>query len=223
MTTSFISEFNVRKELVEFLRNSDILTITERGVTTESDTGTFASDSTHLIDDATVKNIRSITVGGSPIALGTDYTTDMDFDDSGTRKCKFTFTSAQTGDFVISYDTGSDKIYPDFPRDDLSISSFPRIAVDTQDSTSDSFGIGGNDYITDMGITVVGYAKTTQKIDDIITKVRTAIITNNQNFFYLKFIKPVGKGPILSDPEGKKEIFSRNVDFLSKFNVETIS
>lgn len=220
--TNFIDEFNVRKELVEFLRNSDILTITERGVTTESDTGTFASDSSHLINDATVKNIRSISVAGAPLSLGLDYTTDMNFDDSGTKKCKFTFVVPQTGAFVISYDTGSDKIYPDFPRDDLHISSYPRIAVDTQDSTSDAFGIGGNDYITDMGVTVIGYAKTTQKIDDIITKTRTAIITNNQNFFYLRFIKPVGKGPIISDPEGKNEIFSRNVDFLSKFNVENI-
>lgn len=223
MTTSFLNESNISQELVTFIRNQDVLTISERGVTTSTDTGTFASDSTHLIAVSDVKNIRSITVGGGGLALGTDYTYNTNFDDSGTKKCKITFTSAQTGSFSIPYDHGTDKIWPDFPRDDLSISSYPRIAVDTQDSGTDTFGIGGNAYITDMAITIVVYAATTSQLDSLVTSIRTKMITNNQSFFYLNFIKPVGIGPAIIDPTSKKEIMSKNVDFLAQFLVETIT
>lgn len=212
----------MREELVFFLRNSDVLTISERGVTTASDTGTFASDSTHLINVSNLKNIRSITVGGSPLIFGTDYTYDTEFDDSGTKKTKITFASAQTGAFTIPYDFGTDKIWPDFPRDDLSISSYPRISIDTQDSGTDAFGIGGNDYISDIAITVVVYAKTTAKVSELVSDIRQKLITANQGFFYFKFLKPVGVGPIIVDPTSKKEIVSRSIDFLSIFNLETI-
>lgn len=154
--------------------------------------------------------------------FGTDYTYDTEFDDSGTKKTKITFTSAQTGNYTIPYDFGTDKIWPDFPRDDLSISSYPRISIDTQDSGSNAFGIGGNDYITDIGITVVAYASTTAKVSELVSNIRQKLITSNQDFFYFKFLKPVGVGPIIVDPTSKKEIVSRSIDFLSVFNVETI-
>ncbi len=198
------------------------MTITERGVATATDTGTFASDSTHLIAVSNLKNIRSITVASVPLVFGTDFTYDTEFDDSGTKKTKITFTAAQTGAFSIPYDFGTDKIWPDFPRDDLSISSYPRIAVDIQDSGTEPLGIGGNDYITDLGITIVVYASTTKKVSDLVSDIRQKMITQNQNFFYLRFISPVGTGPLIEDPTSKKEIMSRSLDFLSKFNVETI-
>lgn len=169
-----------------------------------------------------LKNIRSITVAGSPLLFGTDYTYDTEFIDT-TKKTKITFTSAQTGAYTIIYDFGTDKIWPDYPRDDLSISSYPRIAIDTQDSGTDAFGIGGNDYITDLGITVVAYAKTTSKVSSLVSDIRQKLISSNQEFFYFKFLKPVGVGPIIIDPTSKKEIVSRSIDFLSKFNVECIN
>ena len=40
---------NIKDEWLFFLRNSDILSISDRGVTTAIDTGTFASDIQYLI------------------------------------------------------------------------------------------------------------------------------------------------------------------------------
>ena len=219
MTSSFIDEGNVRQELVVFLRNKDVLTITERGVTTSQDTGTFSAASSHTLatNPTLAKNVRDITVASSALSFGTDYTVNY-------TTGLITFVSNQTGAYVINYDQGSgDKIHPDFPRDDLSISSYPRIAVDTQDSSTEPLGIGGNDYMTEVGITVVAYASTTKKIDTLITSIREDMITNNQGFYYLKFVNPVGRGPLIKDPSSKKEIMSRSLDFLSKFNVESIA
>ena len=117
---------NIKQEQVVFLRNQNILSTTVRGVTTASATGTLSGTVTITIARTNVKNIRSVTVASVAKYLGTDYTVDYDHA-SG---CVITFGSNQTGAYAVSHDYGSDKIYPDFPRDDLTIDSYPRIAVD---------------------------------------------------------------------------------------------
>ncbi|GAG36961.1 unnamed protein product, partial [marine sediment metagenome] len=69
-----ISEDNILDEIEKELRNNDILTVVERNVTTDTASGTVTADPSLLINVSNIKNIRSITVGGSPITFGTDYT-----------------------------------------------------------------------------------------------------------------------------------------------------
>lgn len=211
---------SIKQEQVVFLRNQNIFTISQRGVTTGSDTGTFASDSTHLINVSNGKNVRSITVGGSPLALGTDYTVNYIFDDSGTIKIKFTFTSAQTGDYVISYDYGTDKIFPDFPRDDLTIDSFPRIAMDLLNVSIDTLGIGGDNFISNCAFTVVVYDDNSDDIDGYIQAIKTAYVGAPKDFYYLKFIKPTLIGPTINSPDKRDEIMQKNIDLLGMFEVD---
>ena len=125
-------------QLVHWTRNSDIMTVSERGVTTIAATGTFAADSSFLIVRTNVKNVRSVVVGGDTLVLGTDYDYDTDFLDT-TIKTKITFTVAQTGAYTITYDYGTDKIHADYPRDDLKLTSYPRIAVILLADNSDAF------------------------------------------------------------------------------------
>jgi len=217
-----ISTFDVKEELVQFLRNQDVLTITERGVTTGTDTGTFSSTSTHLINNAQIKNIRSIVVASVTLTLGTDYTYDTDFDDAGTKKTQITFTSPQTGAFTITFDSGTDKIFPDFPKDSLSVNSYPRIAVDLISMTSDDLGFGNQQVAssTDIFFTVVVYATKTKKVNQTLDLVRTAFVTNQTNFFNLSIITPTDTGPLINDNTTKNEIIHANMDFVSQLNVE---
>jgi hypothetical protein len=215
-----INPNNIKQELVVFLRNQDVLTISQRGVSTTTHTETLSVAGSATITRTNVKNIRSITVDASPLSFGTDYTVDYG---DGTENCVVTFVANQTGDLIISYDYGTDKIWPDFPRDDLSISSYPRIAVDILNVPSDAFGIGGAKFISDINFTVVVYANNSENIDTYINSIRSAFIDNAKDFFYLDFIKPTLMGPTISDPNRKEEIMHRNQDFSSKFNVETAS
>lgn len=381
---TIIESTNVITELVYFLRNSDILTITERGVATETDTGTFASDSTHLIDEPNIKNIRSITVGtlqeyhntgdnsftsiegnnwraqkftvgtvgtdqnftitslklkmfrtGSPgtmtfsikavdgsgiptgsdlsvgttdgdtltisstgefreitmssfelqastkyaivmrapdgngsdfvnmrlestgtysggnirisgnggltwpaqsnadhmfevwgyaseLSFGTDYTYDIQFDDSGTIKTKITFTSAQTGSFIITFDKGTDKIYPDYPRDSLNLSSYPRIAVDIISETSTPQGFGNQKIavLTEFLITTSTYAATTNKVRSMSDSIKTAIMNNQNGFFFFKITLPQDASRIQIANTTKNEIFQQTRQFISITNLE---
>lgn len=211
---------NIKQEQIVSLRNADILTITQRGVTTATDTGTFDSDSTHLIAVSNGKNVRSITVGGSPLTFGTDYTVDYDYDDSGTIKIKISFTSAQTGAYSIPYDYGTDKIYPDFPRDDLGIDSYPRIAFDIMTVSTDAFGIGGSQFISNITFTVVVYADDTGEIDGYVQAIKDHYITSAKLFYYVNFVKPTITGPMISSPDRSSEIMQRNTDFMAMFQEE---
>ena len=218
-----ISRFDVLEELTQFLRNQDILTITVRGVTTTTENGTFSSDLTHLIANATIKNIRSIT-RGTLLALGTDYTYDTDFDDSGTKKTKITFTSAQTGSYTIIYDKGPDKIFPDFPKDNLSVSSYPRIAVDIINMGSEDLGFGNQKVAssTDIFFTVVVYADKTKTVNQTLDLIRDKFLTEQNNFFNLSIITPTDSGPMINDNSTKNEIVHANMDYVSLLNVEKI-
>lgn len=218
-----VSQWNALEELVFFIRNSDILTTTERGVTTTPEAGTFASDSTHLINDPQIKNIRSIIVASETLAFGVDYTYDTDFDDVGTKKTKITFTVAQTGAYTISYDTGTDKIFPDFPKSGLSLSSYPRIAVDMISTASTPLGFGNKKVaiITDILFTTVAYANKTKKVRLLIADIKSKIMNAQTDFFYFKITLPQGEGRIQISNNTKNEIFQSNLDFISTTNVET--
>lgn len=206
---------NIKNELIVFLRNQDILSTTQRGVTTDSATGSLSSETTITIARTNVKNIRSITVASIPKYLGIDWTADYN-DATG---CVITFGSPQTGAYDVSHDYGSDKIYPDFPRDDLTIDSYPRIATDIMNITTDAFGVGGSKFISDLIFTIVVYANSVDDIDSYIQSIKDAMITNAKLFYYLSFVKPILIGPLINSPDRSNEIMQRNADFQGMFQV----
>lgn len=213
MATSLI---NIKTELVVFFRNSDVISIGNRGVTTSQDTGTFSSTSTYTLatNPTLVKNVRNITVGGSLLTFGTDYTVNYT---SGL----ITFTAAQTGAYVINYDQGSaDAIYPDFPQPYLKLDNFPRIAADIISSRSDEMGIGASLTESEYTITIVCYDKDQSSVENMISAIKTSIMNNKKNFFYSKFITPTNVGPLLISEFGRNKIFQRNQDVEVRFNYD---
>jgi len=214
-----INEQEILFEQERFLRNSDIMTITERNVTTDTDEGTFAADETHLIAVTNIKNIRSITVGGSPLSFGKDYTYDMDFPDT-TIKTKITFTTAQTGVYVITYDYGTDKIGMEWDKTDLKISSFPRISILMIDLPSEPGGYG-NVILNTINFSCIVYGPNKKDIRNYIASIRKAYKDAWIDFYYTApVIRPVANGPILPSPDTNDKIFQQNVDFRGSFNYE---
>ena len=206
----------IKEEQLVFLRNQDILTISQRGVATASATGTFAGENSLTISVINIKNIRSITVAAVLKSLGTDYTVAY-----GEASAIISFTAAQTGDYTIPYDHGvGDSIYPDFPRDDLTINSYPRIAVDILNAPIDAFGIGGTQFISNVAFTVVIYANKSADLDTYVQAIKAAYVANPKSFYYLKFIKPTLIGPTINSPDKQDEIMQKNIDLLGMFEVD---
>ena len=208
---------SVKQEQVVFLRNNDIFSTTTRGVTTGSATGTLTTQTTITIDKTNVKNIRSVSVATVSKVVGTDYIVDYNHSTG----CVITFGSNQTGAYSISYDYGSDKIYPDYPRDDLTINSYPRIAVDILSAPIDAFGIGGSQFISDVSMTIIVFDNKSNDLDSYIQVIKDLYVDNAKNFYYLSFVKPTLIGPTINSQNKKDEIMQKNLDILGKFNVET--
>ena len=210
---------NLKSEIVYLIRNSDVFTIAQRNVTTTT-TGAIALSgaSSYILNVTNIKNIRSLTIDTVSLKYGKDYTLDLDHLD-GTIKCKIDFTTPQTGDMVIQYDAGSDKIFTDFPRGDLTINSYPRIAIEEISKNSEAFSLGGSDFISNIMFTIVVYAENQEFIEQVLSLIESTMKTNAKNFYYIPFIKPTGRGPIMRSEDRSQTLMHKNTDFIGMFEV----
>lgn len=209
--------FEIKKELVNFLRNSDIISVANRGVTTQTDTGTYSGNLSDTLDTnpTQLHNIRSIVVAGSTLKYGTDYTYVRS---TGV----ITYTSAQTGAYTISYDTGTtDSIFPNFPQANLKLSAFPRIAVDIIGGNMNDIDLGATTTHHTYNITIVAYSTTVEELEDMISSILSNMLTNKKLFYYITYVKPDVLGPIINAPGKGDKVVSRSIDFKTLFNYQT--
>jgi len=220
--TNLLNLNQIKQELVVFLRNSDIISTSDRGVTTSTDesigTGN-ASDTEFTLGQATAKNVRNVKLATVAQTFGTDYTVDY-----STYTVTFTTPPGSAVAITATYDYGSgDSIYPDFPRTDLGITSYPRIAVAVTSVATDEMGIGGAANINDILLSVYVYANGMVAVDDYMKDARSAFLQNKKDFYYLKFITPVTESPLLNEPARGDKIYTRSLDVRALFNVEDIT
>jgi len=97
--TDYINEKKIRDEIAVFLKNQNVLSTTERGVTAVVGTtlGVSLTGTTtyRYINKTNVRNIRRLCIAGSQKTFGTDYTTDYYYLDT-TRKCRIDFVGSVT-------------------------------------------------------------------------------------------------------------------------------
>lgn len=217
-----IESFDVLTEWTYFIRNSDILSTTERNVTTDTNSGTFASDSTHIINVGDIKNIRSLVVASVTLNYGEDYLYDVNNGVVGSKNTLITFTSPQTGAFTITFDNGPDKIFPDYPKDNLSIGSFPRVACDiiSEASTPQGFGGGKIAVLTNFLLSSTAYADNTRKVRTTNDAIKTAVMNNQNGFFFFRITLPQDATRISVSDNLKEEILQQTRDFISITNLE---
>lgn len=216
--TVTLDENAILQEVVTKIRNADIFTTTQRSVTTSSVTGTLSGTATLTIPLTSVKNVRSLTIGSTAMAYGTDYTINYG---TGTTNAIITTTTTHTAAYTVSVDYGVDKIFPNYPRSDLTINSFPRIAVEFTGVSSQAGGFGNvNQNRYDLTITVYDFKK--EDIRGYIKALRQFVITNQNSFYYLKLVKPTLQGPILLGAFDRvhDKIFQQSLDFRSILNLE---
>jgi hypothetical protein len=210
----------VKGELVVFLRNSNIYTISQRGVTTQTDTSTFAVPTATLtIARPNVKNVRTMKIGSTYLSFGLDYI--VNYDNSGS--CLITFTTPQTGVWEVIYDYGTDKIYPDLPREDLTISSYPRIGIDIIGDDSVDIELGAMTKMTNLSFSLYIYDFKVSDIDNTLTKIKKAMMANQKLFYYQRYVKRLRTGPLMIfQTYGQSRVMFKTIDYLSEFNLEYV-
>jgi hypothetical protein len=207
---------DLKSELLWFLRNNNFLTIAQRGVETETIEDTLDEDVSYEIEDTKVKNIRSLKVNDEVLRLGYDY--DLNTEENAV----VSFKTPKTGTLEITYDTGiGDKIWSDYPRDNLSISQYPRIGFDVVAINTTPLSLGAKDYINEILISIVIYAEKNREVESILNNIRTKLIQNAKNFYFNRFIQVTNIGRLIEDNE-YNSIVHRSIDLISKWKVEDI-
>jgi hypothetical protein len=219
--TNLSDSKEIKKELVVFLRNSDVLSVATRGVTTT--TQTFSGNTiltAFTLTSTPVRNVRAITISAVAKAFGTDYTVNY-----ATGVVNFTVAPGSgTNNISVQYDYGSsDKIFSDFPRVDLGITSYPRIALELTSKSSSEMALGATSTLNDYLISIYVFADGGDAVDDLITAIRQAFLLHKKDFYRLAFITPVTEGPLLLEDDRVQKIMSRSLECRSVFNVEEVA
>ena len=225
MTTA-ISLKNVKREIVNELRNAGVLTTTQRNVTNKTDNFTATANQTVFTLTYEPRNIKTVTVDGN----SKYYFLDYEFD--AIAKTLTLYSGATVDDaVVINYDygttgAGGDKIYPDYPREDLTLKSYPRIAVEVTNQNTEPLGLGASNWISDIIITIFVWVPAdrvsgvggSDYLSGLTTSIREEMINRAKSFKLFKFIRPVSTTPIMKGPYEK--ILQQNQDSIIKFVVE---
>lgn len=230
MTTMNIQQ--MRDELCEFLRRSDVLSTTVRGVTRTTSTYTVGAggESTHTFTgNLPTRDFYSITVDGTAKYYLRDYTMNWT---TGVLTWNTPLILNQVVAYSIDWSSAStgDKIYPDLPRDDLSLTSFPRIGIELTSIATQPIGLGGSTHLSDLVFTIFvwvpankdsniagGFGGLTD-LETTMASIRSAIRTNAKLFYTFPWIYPRGTAPITKGPNGK--VLQHSQDFFVRFKLE---
>ena len=204
------------------MRSGDILTISVRGVATATQTATGApAQTTITLTNLPVRNIRVFTKDAITQRFIADYTINYT---TGV----ITFPALTGGEALsVTYDYGSgDKIYPDMPRDDLTLESFPRVGIELTSISTTPLGLGGMTHISDLIVTIISWVpanKTnsiggTKYLSELLSSIRNVIRQNAKSFSTFAYITPTGTSPIIKSTNNK--IIQQSEDFTIKFLVE---
>jgi hypothetical protein len=217
---------DIKTELVVFLRNSDILSTTQRGVTTTSNTFTATAGQTvFTISNNVVRNIRSVAVEGTSKSAYKDYTPSY----ATTSSTVTLLTGASVGELVavyFDYSSGTtEKVWADYPEIKYLVDDCPRIGFDIMGIRTKPIGIGEANWLSDAMITIKVYDKNTKTIDNFLSTIRTKLKAAQKSFYHFQFTYPTNIGPpLLHDiMDGTKlagKVFEKAIDILFKYNYE---
>jgi len=222
MNMGYINILNIAKEFINFLRNADILSISQRGVSTQTDTFTATGGAEDFtLTKYKIKNVRSVTNDSTLLEFGTDYTLTYD---SVYNILEVSISKVLTvsTSVVIVYDYGNtDKIFYDFERHDLTISSFPRIHFSINSFKSEIAGFG-NANVSSWNFQINMYSTSQISSLQYMDTIRQYIITNQTLLYYNSYIKPtniIDLGIVSEDISGNK-IYLYALEVESKLNYE---
>lgn len=212
---TYTSLIDLKKEFLYFLRNQDVISVSNRGVATTATTGVLTATTSLSMPSTLVKNVRSIVVGGNTLSYGNDYTLNL----VGTATA--TFSTAQSGAYTATYDYGStDRIWDDYPQLQLKLGDTPRIGFDIISGDTKEVELGAGSNQSDYVLSVSGYQNSIRGVEGLISDVRQKVMQNKKNFYYIVFITPKFTGPLLPSPIGENKIWQRNQDFDVRFIFE---
>lgn len=188
------TEFDMQKiddELLNVFRSNLNSYDTKSRVTEMTKTILTTSETTYFISNF-MNYISSVTLDGTALTFGAEYTINWRDDNKGS----ITLSEEPDTDLdlVIVYGEKLNRgsfIYPDLPRNDLSLDKYPRIGFRTSFTREMIGGDGNNAAFNNTGLLQIKVvALTTAEINKLITALDTYILNNFKSFYYIRYIDP---------------------------------
>jgi len=207
-----ISIIRIKEELLNLLRNSDVISKTVRGVTTDSDTFNVSSTVSFLeLSQTAVKNIRSVTKNSSPLTYGKDYNLNLyGKANSLSKRVDFTVDLVDGDTVVIQFDYSSsntgDRVYADFPQKFVTSSKYPRVGfeIDTIPGKARDLQhkLIQKNVVFSFGVFAQG-----QDIDTLYELVDNVLFSNRKSLYYLNLLVYQGTSPKEVTPNTNRAVF----------------
>jgi len=213
-----------KEELVKFLRRN--LADPQNRLSSKTDVFSATSNQVKFtLTDTTAKTIKNILQNGSSLKEYTQYYVDYQDKNTLNYPTIYFLTPASTNDIIeVTYTYGtSDWIYPDYPRVDIQIDSYPRVMVDFLTGNTTELSLGGTDNISELVVTSIVWSTKMSELFDLITKIRQLFMYNKQNFFFFQFIKPLRISPVIKSPDRAEKVMQLSQDFMIPFKVESVA
>ncbi len=217
----------IRDEICQFIRMSDVLSTSVRGVTRTVSTYTVGvgGEATHTFTgNIPVKDFKSLKVDSTDYYYLRDYTINWD---TGVLTWNTPLIAGQV--VVYSIDWGNtDKIFPDFPRDGITFDSFPRVGIDLTSVSTEPRGLGGTVHMSDLLVTITVWVSAEKNnvtnfgglvdLESTINLIRSSMRTNAKSFYTFPYIYPKGQSPLIRGKNDK--VLQRSGDFFIRFRIE---
>lgn len=221
-TTGIIDLFRLKEEIIVWLRKNLTDPKVRGTIKISMQSGTGSKVKFELPDDD-VKYVDHILVDGAIQANYTDYYVDYNDKLQLSNPVVYFLTPPSNGSAVeIKYNHGTSWIYPDIPRVDLGIDSYPRVNVRFVSLRTSEGGLGSGSNITDILGSIMIWSASESELMDMIKNTRTLIMQNKKDFHYFKLMVPQGTGPVLTSPGREEKIIEQTQDFLIQFRLEVI-
>jgi len=221
---AILNNLKIKEEILNLIRNSDIFSVTQRGVTTTTNTFTATAGQTEFtLSNAGVKNVRSVKINDVTQTLYEDYDINI-FGKTNTESQVVTLVSGATLDDVVKveYDNSSsgDNIYPDFPDDNLTIKSFPRIYFQILSQAYTPRSLADNLQQVNS-LFEFGVISFNNDIDNYENELYNLLYTNRKSLYYLNLLRASGRSA--KEPYkkvGGNLLFSKVLTFTSPTDFE---
>lgn len=214
-----ISIIRIKEEILNLFRNSDLISMTVRGVATTTDNFSVSSTVSYLeLSEDPVKNIRSVTKNSILLEYGKDYNVNL-YGKTASLAKRVNFTvdliNGDNVDIEFDYtnktDTKSglpigDRVYADFPQKFVTTSKYPRIGfeIDTVSGKPRDLQhkLTQKNFVFSFGV----FAKS-GNIDNIYEATDNILFLNRKTLYYLNVLVFQGISPKEPTPNTNNTIF----------------
>lgn len=218
-----VNHLKIKEELLNLIRNSNVISKAIRGVTTQTDTFSGNNTATEFtLTKSGIKNIRSVSVGGTELTPLVDYTYTLVDNDDTNKIISFTLTPATgTDNISIEYDYSStgDKIYDDYSMYTIkNEDKFPRIAFDIVSENTEDKALQGAIYQSNVLITFSVFGRGKNETEELLEDLTNYLISQKLSSNRLNYLAIRGKSRMDVWLEGKTyKIFKKSVDFSAPY------